>query len=37
MSFSRLVLVAGFSLLTGCGVGGDFSDLRIYMESARKA
>lgn len=35
MSFSRFVLVAGFSLLTGCGVGGDFSDLRIYMDEVR--
>lgn len=35
MSFSRLVLVAGFALLAGCGVGGDFSDLRIYMDEVR--
>ena len=35
MSFSRLVLVAGFALLAGCGVGGDFYDLRIYMDEVR--
>lgn len=35
MSFSRLVLVAGFALLAGCGVGSDFSDLRTYMDEVR--
>lgn len=35
MSFSRFFLVAGFVLLTGCGVGSDFSDLRTYMDEVR--
>lgn len=35
MSFSRLVVVAGFSLLAACGGGGDFSDLRAYMDEVR--
>lgn len=35
MSFSRFFLVAGFVLLTGCGVGNDFSDLRTYMDEVR--
>lgn len=35
MSFSRLALVAGLSLLAGCGGSGDFSDLRAYMDDVR--
>jgi type IV pilus assembly protein PilP len=33
--FSRLALVAGFSLLAGCGGSGDFSDLRTFMDEVR--
>jgi type IV pilus assembly protein PilP len=29
------MLVVGFSLLAGCGAGGDFSDLRAYMDEVR--
>jgi type IV pilus assembly protein PilP len=29
------MLVVGFSLLAGCGAGGDFSDLRAYMDDVR--
>jgi type IV pilus assembly protein PilP len=35
MSFSRLALVVGFLFLSGCGGGGDFSDLRAYMDEVR--
>ena len=35
MTFSRLALLVGFSLLAGCGSGGDFSDLRAYMDEVR--
>ncbi|MCW1935645.1 type 4a pilus biogenesis lipoprotein PilP [Pseudomonas sp. MDMC_285] len=33
--FLSFFLVAGFVLLTGCGVGNDFSDLRTYMDEVR--
>lgn len=33
--FSRLALVAGFSLLAGCGGSGDFSDLRTFIDEVR--
>ncbi|TXR40049.1 type 4a pilus biogenesis lipoprotein PilP [Ectopseudomonas mendocina] len=35
MRISSLMLVVGFSLLAGCGAGGDFSDLRAYMDEVR--
>jgi len=35
MGFSRLVLVAGLILLSGCGSSSDFSDLRAYMDEVR--
>lgn len=35
MRISSLMLVVGFSLLAGCGAGGDFSDLRAYMDDVR--
>ena len=35
MRISILMLVVGFSLLAGCGAGGDFSDLRAYMDEVR--
>jgi type IV pilus assembly protein PilP len=35
MRLSSLGLVLGFSLLAGCGAGGDFSDLRAYMDEVR--
>lgn len=35
MSFSRLVLVTGLIVLSGCGSSSDFSDLRAYMDEVR--
>lgn len=35
MKCSRLALLIGFSVLAGCGAGGDFSDLRAYMDEVR--
>lgn len=35
MRISSLMLVVGLSLLAGCGAGGDFSDLRAYMDEVR--
>lgn len=35
MRFARMALVVSVSLLAGCGAGGDFSDLRAYMDEVR--
>lgn len=35
MRISSLMLIVGLSLLAGCGAGGDFSDLRAYMDEVR--
>ncbi|MFI8606928.1 type 4a pilus biogenesis lipoprotein PilP [Pseudomonas sp. AOB-7] len=35
MRLSRLALVLALSVLVGCGSGGDFADLRAYMDEVR--